>query len=100
MFVRKISNLIRARFPYIYITTYEEDRVTSLIRQTVREPKLIKFPRELYIWTQTAGFVNDETDEVVSGTVNPISALDFIQKHDKDSIFIFYDLQSYTLNIN
>ena len=92
MFVRKISNLIRARFPYIYITTYEEDRVTSLIRQTVREPKLIKFPRELYIWTQTAGFVNDETDEVVSGTVNPTSALDFIQKHDKDSIFIFYDL--------
>ena len=92
MFVRKISNLIRARFPYIYITTYEEDRVTALIRQTVREPKLIKFPRELYIWTQTAGFVNDETDEVVSGTVNPTSALDFIQKHDKDSIFIFYDL--------
>lgn len=92
MFVKKISNLIRARFPYIYITTYEEERVTSLIKRIVQDPKLIKFPRELYIWTQTNGFVNEETEKVVAGTTCPSKAMDFIEKHDKDAVFIFYDL--------
>lgn len=92
MLVKKLSNLIRARFPYIYITTYEEDRVTALIKGIVQNPKLIKFPREVYIWTQTNGFVNDETEKAVAGTSSPSKALDFIQTHDKDSVFIFYDL--------
>lgn len=92
MLIRKLSNLIRARFPYIYITTYEEDRVTSLIKQVVQDPKLIKFPREVYIWTQTNGFVNDETEKPVAGTSCPSKALEFIQSYEKDSVFIFYDL--------
>ena len=92
MLVKKLSNLIRARFPYIYITTYEEERVTALIKSIVQNPKLIKFPREVYIWTQTNGFVNDETEKAVAGTSSPSKALDFIQTHDKDSVFIFYDL--------
>lgn len=92
MLVKKISNLIRARFPYIYMTTYEEERAASLIKRIVQDPKLIKFPRELYIWTQTNGFVNDETEKAVAGTSCPSKALDFIQNHDKDSVFIFYDM--------
>lgn len=92
MLVKKLSNLIRARFPYIYITTYEEERVTALIKSIVQNQKLIKFPREVYIWTQTNGFVNDETEKAVAGTSSPSKALDFIQTHDKDSVFIFYDL--------
>ena len=95
MLVKKISNLIRARFPYIYMTTYEEERATSLIKKIVTDPKLIKFPRELYIWTQTNGFINDETEKPVAGTSCPSKALEFIQKHDKDSVFIFYDLHVY-----
>lgn len=92
MLVKKISNLIRARFPYIYMTTYEEERAASLIKRIVQDPKLIKFPRELYIWTQTNGFVNDETEKAVAGTSCPSKALEFIQNHDKDSVFIFYDM--------
>ena len=92
MLVKKLSNLIRARFPYIYITTYEEERVTALIKSIVQNQKLIKFPREVYIWTQTNGFVNDETEKAVAGTSSHSKALDFIQTHDKDSVFIFYDL--------
>lgn len=92
MLVKKLSNLIRARFPYIYITTYEEERVTSLIKKIVQDPKLIKFPREVYIWTQTNGLINDETGKAVAGTSCPSKALDFIQNYEKDSVFVFYDL--------
>lgn len=92
MLDKKIANLLRARFPYIYLTTYEEERATSMLRSIVQNEKLIKFPREIYIWTQTNGFVNDETEKPVVGTSNPSKALDFIQKHEKDAIFIFYDI--------
>ena len=33
----KLSNLIRARFPMIYITTFEEDRVTKYIKSVIKE---------------------------------------------------------------
>lgn len=92
MLNKKIANLLRARFPYIYLTTYEEERATAMLRAIVNNEKLIKFPREIYIWTQTKGFINDETEKPVAGTSNPAKALDFVQKHDKDSIFIFYDI--------
>lgn len=92
MLVKKLSNLIRARFPYIYITTYEEERVTNLLKKIVKEPKLVKVPRDVYIWTQTNGIVNDETEKPVPGTITPSKALEFVEKCDKDAIFLFYDL--------
>ena len=92
MLVKKLSNLIRARFPYIYITTYEEERVTNLLKKIVREPKLVKVPREVYIWTQTNGFINDETEKPIPGTITPSKALEFVEKCDKDAVFLFYDM--------
>ena len=92
MLVKKLSNLIRARFPYIYITTYEEERVTNLLKKIVREPMLVKVPREVYIWTQTNGFINDETEKPIPGTITPSKALEFVEKCDKDAVFLFYDM--------
>lgn len=92
MLVKKISHLIRARFPYIYITTFEEERVTSLLNSIVTNEKLVKYPREVYVWTQTKGFVNYGSNKQIAGTSCPCKALEFIQKHDKDSVFVFYDL--------
>ncbi|MGN0014648.1 MAG: AAA family ATPase [Candidatus Gastranaerophilaceae bacterium] len=89
---KKLSYLLRARFPYIYITTYEEERAASIIRKLAKDVKFIKYPRELYIWTQTNGFICDDTDSAVPNTVNPVKALEFIEKHNKDSVFIFYDI--------
>ena len=38
----KLSNLIRARFPMIYIATFEEDRVTKYIKSVVTDEKQVK----------------------------------------------------------
>ena len=51
--ITQLSKLFRARFPYIYITTWEEDRAISLIKKMAKSEKLIRIPREVYIWTQT-----------------------------------------------
>jgi len=91
MSTKKLANLMKARFPYIYITTYEEDRVTELIKTVVKDPLHIKTIREVFIWTQTIGFVNDETGKSINGTTCPMKALEFIQKFEKDAVFIMYD---------
>ena len=39
------ANLLRARFPYIYVGTWEEDRVLAMIRETARNAELVRTPR-------------------------------------------------------
>ena len=87
----KLANLIRARFPMIYITTFEEDRVTKYIKSVVTDEKQVKYPREVFTWTQTNGLFNDNTQKGVADTTCPCKALEFIRKYDKDSVFILYD---------
>lgn len=86
-----LSNLVRARFPIIYVTTFEEDRITKYIKSVVTDEKKVKYAREVFFWTQTDGLYNDTTLKKISDTTCPCKALDFIRKYDKDAVFIMYD---------
>ncbi|MCD7879605.1 MAG: AAA family ATPase [Candidatus Gastranaerophilales bacterium] len=86
---KKLSHLLRARFPYIYIATYEEDRATKFIKEIVKDKSKIKYPREVFIWTQATGLRNE--DKVISNTTAPNKLIEYITNYDKDSIFILYD---------
>ena len=88
---KKLSNLIRARFPYIYIPTYEEDRVSEAIRVLASDEKQVKLPREIYTWTQTKGIYSETDKKAVPNTSCPNAALGFVEKCDKNAIFLFYD---------
>ena len=94
MSVYNLANLIRARFPMIYITTFEEDRVTKYIKTIVIDEKKVKFPREVFTWTQTKGLVNEATGKAVNDTDCPNKALEYIRKYEKDSVFIMYDFHT------
>lgn len=87
----KLSNLIRARFPMLYVTTFEEDRVTKYIKSVVTDVKQVKFAREVFTWTQTSGLYNDTTNKSIADTTCPCKMLEFIRKYDKDAVFIIYD---------
>ena len=91
--VLQLSRLFRARFPYIYITTWEEDRAISLIKKIAKSEKLIRVTREVYIWTQTNGFVLD--GQKIDGTNSPDKAIDFIRECNKNAVFIMCDFHVY-----
>lgn len=91
--VMQMSRLFRARFPYIYITTWEEERAINLIKKMAASEKLIKVIRDVYIWTQTKGFVLN--GQVIEGTTTPDKALDFIKNCNKNAIFIMCDFHVY-----
>ena len=43
---RELSNLLRARFPYIYIPTWEEERAVSMIQQIAADETYIRTVRK------------------------------------------------------
>ena len=91
--VLQLSRLFRARFPYIYITTWEEERAVNLIKKIAKSEKLIRVPRDVYVWTQTNGFILD--GQKIDGTNSPDKAIDFIKECNKNAIFIMCDFHVY-----
>ena len=55
VFKKHLSNLFRARFPVIYIPTWEESRAIKILADVARDTELIKTVRKVYVWTQTKG---------------------------------------------
>lgn len=92
-FVSQLTRLFRARFPYIYLTTFEEERAINLIKNISSSEKLVKIPREVYIWTQTNGFVLN--NQVMEGTNSPDKAIDFIKNVKKHAVFVMCDFHVY-----
>ena len=91
--LQKFPNLLRARFPYVYISTYEEDRATKFIKDIVTDEKQIKYPREVFTWTQASGLKNGS--QQIADTTCPNKLINFIEKYEKDSVFILYDFHVY-----
>lgn len=89
-----LSNLLKARFPYIYIPTWEEDRVLSLINTISTDPTLIKTPRNVYIWKLTTGLTKNGKN-VSNDTKSPLKALEYIERSDDPAIFVFLDFHIY-----
>lgn len=87
---RHLANLFRARFPYLYIQTWEENRILSLIRDVAQDAELIKTPREVLMWRVTTG-MTDGKGQPKGDTKLPLKALEFIEKYDKPCIFVLQD---------
>ena len=84
------ANLLRARFPYIYVGTWEEERVMGLIREVAKNATLVRTPRAVFTWSATDGLVGPGApgkEEVHS----PQDALGFVERHAEPSIFVFKD---------
>lgn len=89
----QLSKLFRARFPYIYITTWEEERALSVIKKLAKSEKLVRVPREVYVWTQTNGFLLE--GKKIEGTSSPDKAIDFIRDCNKNAVFVMCDFHVY-----
>ena len=85
----KLEYFIKARFPYIYMETYEEERATKYIKSIVQDANKIKLPRELFIWSQASGLKLG--DKFITNTKAPEQLIEFIKKYEKNSVFILYD---------
>ncbi|MBR6616614.1 MAG: AAA family ATPase [Oscillospiraceae bacterium] len=93
---KHLANLFRARFPFIYISSWEETRLCNLISDLAADQQLIRTARKVYVWSETTGIRALDTDIPVNADSNkPESALSFIEKCEDPSIFILKDFHVY-----
>ncbi len=88
-FKRTFSVLLKARYPYLYISTWEEERVLSLIREVAKDTNLIRTPRKLFTWSLTEGITEDEHRG--NRETSPLNDLKFIETYREPAIFVFKD---------
>lgn len=89
-----LANLLKARFPYLYFQTWEEDRALSVIRSVASNADLIKTTRNVITWKVTTGF-QDQSGQKLGETKVPLKALEFIEQYDEPAIFILQDFHIY-----
>jgi SpoVK/Ycf46/Vps4 family AAA+-type ATPase len=89
-----LSNLLKARFPLLYIPTWEEERATSSIGRIVANEAVIKTTRKLFVWTVTSGLVTDGQSPK-EDTKAPLKALDFAAQYSEPAVFVFKDFHVY-----
>ena len=88
------ATLFKARFPFISVTTWEEDRVLDELSALAQDEALIRTRRKLYVWSLTAGIA--ETGQAGrNDTRAPVRALEVVEKADEPAIFVFKDMHVY-----
>lgn len=81
--------LIRARYPIIYIVSWEEERVEEAMKTIAFHLK-----KNLLIWTSTKGFTRAET-LIQNSTRDPAYALSFILNAPDHTLFVLKDFHPY-----
>src|SRR5205085_3670100 len=84
----ELDVLIRARYPVIYVVSWEEERVEQQLARIAATRN-----KKLYVWTCTQGIVRSgsEPQSAKSGsgnTTDPVSALDTIMSHVEPAIYL------------
>ncbi|MFX1538549.1 MAG: AAA family ATPase [Promethearchaeota archaeon] len=86
----KISILIRARYPLIYIVSWEEERVAVMLNTLATEAQ-----KQLILWSTTEGFSNYSGKILDGEAVDPFTALNHIIEYQKPTIFVLKDFHPF-----
>lgn len=83
-FREEFKLLLRARYPLIYIPTYEEERLETAIREEAKN----QGDRPVYIWDFVDGYHGNLNDQNF-GRRNPLQALEFVEKVHASAAGVF-----------
>lgn len=86
--------LFRARFPVLYIESFEEARVLTEIDAVAADPQLMRTVRPVHVWSATSGFVGPDGAAQVN-TVDPKAAVDWVLRQDGVGVFVMLDLHAH-----
>jgi len=86
----EIDLLIRARYPIIYLLTWEEKRAIDELEKLAS-----KQGKELRVWSQSAGFTTKMKDEAMQKVRDPQTVLEMIVGQDEVAIYVLKDFHPY-----
>ena len=86
----EIDLLIRARYPILYIVTWEEKRAIEELERLAS-----KQGKALNVWSQSIGFSTKMEDEAKQKIRDPQAVLEMIIKSDDVAIYVLKDFHPY-----
>jgi SpoVK/Ycf46/Vps4 family AAA+-type ATPase len=89
----EVNTLIRAKYPILYIVSWEERRIEQILCQVAAERR-----KKIFGWTITDGILPlDDYDgpPVDQATRSPLRALDYIANSQEAAIFVLKDFHPY-----
>jgi SpoVK/Ycf46/Vps4 family AAA+-type ATPase len=89
--IDQLRKLVAARYPLIYLLSWEEARVEGMLRGLAKTG--FSTPLPLLIWTLTEGLRQDGQRQ--QGTEQPIAALEAIQRHEGPGLFLLKDFHPF-----
>ncbi len=89
--VEQLNILTRAKYPLLYIVSWEERRIEDILRQVAAERR-----KQLYLWALTTGITHIDAPQtsIDPGTRNPITALEVISQSNEAAIFVLKDFHA------
>lgn len=90
----QLANLFKARFPIIYIESWEENRVTDTIQRIAENVELIKTIRNVYMWSSTSGLINLNNMITVDNSFNAIDAIENFSGMEENAILVLKDVHN------
>jgi hypothetical protein len=94
--IDQLDVLIRARYPLIYVVTWEEQRVEEVVTRFARARE-----KKVFVWTASRGIYPYGTPEQSKkgsdeATQDPLVALDSVLRMVEPAIYVFKDLHRFT----
>ena len=83
---------IQARYPLLYIVSWEEDRVIAEIEKIAISDDQRKM---VYTWSETVGLQNIVLNQADSATVDPIQVLNHISASKEKAIYLLLDFHPF-----
>ncbi len=90
---RELETLIRARYPIIYIVSWEEKRVEDALRNIAQARG-----KKIFFWTITQGMVANPNHRD-NATRDPIAALDFVMDSRDQALFVLKDYHAFIKDV-
>src|SRR6478672_4811770 len=84
----ELETLIRARYPLIYIVSWEERRVEETLREICQ-----RRGKKMLIWTYTTGMAGNVASR------DPLAALDYIMGAPDQSVFVLKDFHPFITDV-
>ncbi|MBS0198289.1 MAG: AAA family ATPase [Planctomycetes bacterium] len=89
----ELDLLIRARYPVVYVVSWEEARVEQHLAQIAAARK-----KELFTWSVTRGLRKSGISGTSGGSssvMDPVEALDTVIEYKEPAIYLFFDLHNF-----
>ena len=93
-FTTNLVDVLKAKFPLLYVETHEEGRVVNEIGRIATDAKLLRTPRPVWVWSTTSGLMKfgESTNEEGSQLRDPVQALSAALARQEHGLYIFLDL--------